>query len=230
MRVRISRRFATTLIASICIGLCGAVPVEAQTPGPAHDRPAVISIELWSIDDRILHGDRSPEDRFLAEAQYTISGMIYGWSFRYVPESRVRAVGQEFALQPHASIPWGDPALNVREVRSVDNILYGLTDYRLSQHDRARRESWQSIATVRSSGVGTGDILAGADGKLLAIEEAIRDAIDRHLRMVVPNRPREAHGDVVLAEAPRIRPISGLYEARVHVLIRIEAVLPYLVY
>lgn len=229
MCIRVSRSFIVPLLASI---LCVSFNpfIHSQVPGTAYDRPDMLSIELWSIDDRIIHGDVSPEERFLVEAQYTISGMIYGWAFRYVPEAPDREVAMEFELQPHAFIPWGDPALVVREMRSADNILYGVIDYRLSRDDQARRDSWQSIATVRSGGIGSEEILMGTQGKLHAIETAVRDAIDRHLRIVVPNRPRAAYGDVILAEEPLLRPVAGLYEARVRVLVRIEEIQPYLVY
>lgn len=212
------------------ISIAGINPCTAQVPGPAHDRAAILSIELWSIDDTIIHGDTPPEERFLEEAQYTISGMIYGWSFRYVPASRARRVEQEWELEPAARVPRGDPSLLVREVAYRENMFYGVVDYTLNQADRSRREAWSGVRTVRSGGVGTSDLMGGTDAKLAAIEEAIRDAVDRHLREVVPNRPREAWGDVMLADPPRIRPVAGTYEARVTVLLRIEAVRPYLAY
>lgn len=231
MRAAIVRPAALTLtILTVLIVLNGGGRLPAQVPGPAYDREEGISIELWSIDDAIIHGDTPPEERLLREAQYTISGMLYGWSFRYVPAARARGVTQEFELEPRAYIRWGDPALTVRDIATDENIVYGLVDYTLSPDDRARRESWRSIVTVRSSGIGEAALLDGTAGKLAAIEEAIRDAIDRHLREVVPNRPREVRGEVVLGEPPRIRPVAGRYEARVTVLVRIEAVRPYLAF
>lgn len=211
----------------LTFGVPGAV---AQIPGPVHDSIETISIELWSIDDSIIHGDTSPEERLLREAQYSISGMLYGWSFRYVPGSRARRVEQEWEIQPHANIPWGDPALTVRETAASENRIYGLVDYELTEEDQARQEAWRGVRTSRSSGTGTADLMEGTAGKLASIEEAIRDAVDRHLREVVPNRPREVWGDIMLAEPPRIRPVAGRYESRVSVLIRIEAVRPYLAY
>jgi len=220
---------ARVLLATI-VAIAGVLPCAAQVPGPAYDRQEILSIEIWSIDDTILHGDTPPEERFLREAQYTISGMLYGWSFRYVPASRPRRVQQEWDLEPSAEIPRGDEALRVRDVAYRENMFYGVVDFSLDRLDRARRDAWSGVRTSRSGGVGTADLMGGTDAKLAAIEEAIRDAVDRHLREVVPNRPREAWGDVMLAEPPRIRPVAGTYEARVTVLLRIEAVRPYLAY
>ncbi len=204
--------------------------VDAQTPGPASERVDRISIELWSIDDTIIHGESLPEERFLQEARFTISSILYGWSFRYVPGSRARGVVQEFEIEESASIARADPALTVRDVDRADNTFFGVVDYEVSSEDRRRREARERISTVRSEGIGRSDLLNGIDGKLEAIENAVRDAIDRHLRDTIPNRPREVWGDVTLAEAPQIRPVAGQYEARVQILLRIEAVRPYLTY
>jgi hypothetical protein len=220
----------TAAYVTVVVLLCVPLIVVGQIPGPPDEVDDILSIELWSIEDRIIHGDTSAEERFLREAQYTISGMVYGWSFRYVPRSLARGVEEEFELTASAQIEWGDPALSVRDVRVADARLYGIVDYSLDRFAIERRSAWESISTTRSAGVGRADLLDGTAGKIRAIEEAIQDAIEMHLRNVVPNRPREAYGDVLLAEPPSIRTDAGRYEARVAVLVRVEAVRPYLIY
>lgn len=199
----------------------------AQTPEPPSPWSDTISVEIWSIADRIIHGDTPVEERLLREAQFTISGMIYGFDFMYTPEYRARGVEPLFELVPVSGISWGDPRLVIREIRDDRETLYGLIDYSLSPADHSRVRSWQQIDVDRAAGSGSAPLRAGLDGKFSAIEEALRSAVRFHLQGRYRNRPREVTGTVVLREAPRIRTVSGTYEARVTVSIHVAEVREY---
>jgi hypothetical protein len=211
--------------------LCAAaLPSGAQTPVPPEPWSDVLSVEIWSIADRIIHGDTPVEERLLREAQFTISGMIYGFDFVYTPEYRARGVERSFELSPVTGIPWGDPRLVIREIHDDRTTLYGLIDYTLSAADHSRVRSWQQIDVERATGTGSAPLRAGLDGKIRAIEEALHSAVRSHLQGLYQNRPREVTGTVVLREAPRIRTVSGTYEARVRIFIHVTEVRKYRIF
>ena len=201
-----------------------------QTPTPPEPWDGVVSIEVWSFDDRIIHRDQSAEERLLREAQYVLSGMIYGWEFVYTPADPNRNVQRYFELTPLGTIPWGDPRLTVRSVHDEYSRLYGLIDYRPSQIDRRRRGAWSGSDVDTAAGVGTAPLQDGFLGKQEAIHGAIRNAVREYLRRRRLNRPREAIGSLILQEAPRIRTVDGMYEARVSVFLRIERVRDYVTF
>ncbi|MEX2445028.1 MAG: hypothetical protein WD492_15610 [Alkalispirochaeta sp.] len=207
--------------------------VAAQTPAPPAPFDGEITLEVWAIEDRIIHPDTSAEERLLREAQYVLSGMIFGWDFVYTPEFAARGVARYFELESVGEIAWGDPRLQLRDLRDSrnrDSAIHGQIDFALSESDLQRLEAWRAMDTERSGGLGSAPLLEGLPGKLEAMEAAIHQAIRDHLRGTTFNRPREVVGSVVLDRPPRVRTVSGTYEAQVRVLIRIDEVVEYQVF
>ncbi|MCG8478125.1 MAG: hypothetical protein MI724_03445 [Spirochaetales bacterium] len=207
-----------------------ATSAVAQTATPPAPYDGIITLEIWSTDDRLIHGDEPVERRLLQEARYILAGLIHGWEFVYVPEYPARGVERIFELVPLGGVEWGDPRLTVRDLLDERTTLYGQLDYRLSDVDLARVRRWRNLGAARSVGSGSAPLLLGLAGKEQSIEEAIHRAIRDYLRNRSFNRPREATGLVVLAEPPTVRTVAGTYEARVSVLIHLVEVLEYRVF
>ena len=224
--VPISRLIVLTAVLIALVASAG----RAQTPSPPEPYQGVITLEVWSIEDRIIHGDTPAEERLLREAQYTLSGMIYGWDFVYTPEYAARGVQRYFELTRVGEIAWGDPRLAIRDLRDRENTLYGQIDFTLSQTDLQRLHAWRSMDSERSGGIARTPLQQGLPGKEQAIEDAIHQAIRDYLRGVTFNRPREVVGAVLLERPPRVRTVSGSYEAEVHVRIRIDEIVEYRVF
>lgn len=222
------RRSILHTILALIIAL--GTDVFAQTPVPPEPWDDKISLEIWSAVDRVIHGDTPVEERFLREAQFTLSGMIYGYRFTYIPAYPARGVERLFDVELINQIPWGDPALTIRELRDERTTVYGVIDYTVSDADRARLRGWRSIDVERARGIGYAPLLQGLPGKITSVEEAIYRAIRDHLRERYQNRPREVTGTVVLRTPPRIRTVAGEYEAIVDVVLNIDEVRSYLVF
>jgi hypothetical protein len=203
----------------------------AQTPTPPRPYEGGITLELWTTEDRIIHGEETtPEQRLLREARYTLSGIIYGWEFSYVPGDQARRVAEWFELDPIAEVPWGSPGLSVRDLRALEGTLHGQIDYTFSRIERAHLSQWSSFTSSRGSGSGSGPLLDGLPGKIEAIEAAIHHAVREYLRSRYPNRPREVTGRVALLGPPRVRAAAGEYHARVTIAIEVREVLDYEVF
>jgi len=185
----------------------------------------IITLDIWTIDDTIIHGTESrPETRLIREAQYTLSGMMFGWDFSYTPGQIARDLPESFTLTPIATVPIGAPGLAVRQSRRVEEKIYGLIDYHLSREEQQHVSRWLSITGHTSRGHGSGDLMEGWAGKQGAIEQALKQAVREHLRQRHPNRPLDAEGSVRLTHPPRIVAVSGQYQATVRVMVVVREV------
>ncbi len=165
--------------------------------------------------------------QMLEEAQWTFSGMIYGYRFSYTPFDRRRGVDEQFTLEPIASIPWGDPALTVIATRQEGGRHLARIQYVMVDHQARRHTAWQSRSVSRSAGTGQVSLWPGIEQKQLAVEDAVRMAVRERLRVMSPNKPAAAHGRVVLAAPPRIWILSGAYHASVQIRMDVDEIRRY---
>ena len=165
------------------------------------------------------------------EGRYVFSGMLYGFDFRYVPSDRTRQVAEEFNLQPPAQIPWGDPALRVVSTRRrSDGAMVARLRYEMAEFQRARYEAWRSNILEPIAGRGSGDLLDGYEGKIQAIESALKEAIRDYARGITFNKPRLLTGRLLLREPPRVYADSGEYLATVKAFLSLEEIVQYAAY
>lgn len=223
---------AGVLLPAALVALAALVwPAAARAQIPQRPLEEMITLNVWTVEDAIIHSrETTPEERLLREAQYTLSGMIYGWDFTYTPGDPRRRIPEVFVVTPVSTVPWGSAGLRLRDLRAVENTLWAQIDYTLSEMERAHRSRWISATLPRSGGVGHGELLAGWRGKESALEDALRMAVREHLRSRHPNRPLDARGSVVLVNPPRVRTTAGRYEARLTVAVDVQEVRDFLVY
>ena len=188
--------------------------------------------EFWTDRDRIIHQEGvEPEARVLMEGRYVFSGMLYGFDFRYVPSDRTRQVEEEFSLEPVAQIPWGDPSLRVVSTRRRgDGAFVARLRYDMAPFQRSRYEAWRSNVVDPAAGEGRGELLSGLDGKMSAIEEAVKSAIRFRARQRTYNKPRLVKGRVLLEEPPRVFVKSGTYVAQVEIFLILDEMQHYTAY
>jgi len=170
------------------------------------------------------------EHTLLEEARVLLSGMVYGWSFDYIPTNRMRQVGESFTLTPIAQIPWGSPRLRVIETETVDTRLWARASYSMDDAESARRASWESSTADLSQGEGKSGVMNGPDAKTQSFQDAVRDAIRMDLRTRYLDAPRQIRGDVVLWEDPMAAVRSGMYRTVVKVKIVVRELVPYRIF
>ena len=202
--------------------------IEGQTVDT--DEKETLSVEVWTIDDEITHAGSDPRERLLAEAQYFLSGIIYGWDFLYIPAHRARGVERTFQLTPRARIAWGDESLHVSVFQRKGNTLRALVGWDLSQADRTRLRGWRESTLPPVTGSAYHALSGGLEGKLTAIDDAISDAIRAHLQSHYVTPPREVNGSAALRSSPRIYIDEGRYIATIEVYLDITEVLLYTVF
>lgn len=166
----------------------------------------------------------------LEEARTLLSGMVYGWTFTWTPGDAARKVEDRFDLVPVAEIPRGSERLVVRQTEVAEARLFAQVSYQMSPSEDLRRRSWAGAAVDEASGAGEAPVLDGRAAKLLALANAIKDAVRGHLRTRILNKPREIRGEVVLWEDPRAWVASGAYHATAKVRLRVLDVIPYRIF
>ena len=174
-----------------------------------------------------------PALRVLDEARQVFSGMMYGWSFRYVPENKARGYTESWETESIHEIPWGDPSLHLRQSWQEEHILYAIIDYQLNDEQQLRRRAWAGARAEVLQGSGEAPYYSGdaaVEQRQAAIQDAMRMAVREYLRARNSTPPREVTGRIILAEAPRITIASGMYCAFVRTVVQIHSYRPYEVF
>lgn len=181
-------------------------------------KPGLQSV-LDNPDDEI----RDAIDRLYGELVFVLSGMIYGFEFRYVPLDRMRQIDEEFDLVPRSLIIRGDPRMRVKASRIENNKLFIQARYTLEDFQASWRDAWQNNTTAFSSARGRAHFDQTEEMRIQAIEAAVKEAIRAYCRPRIANKPAEIKGAVLLQEAPRILVMEGSYLAEVRIKLMIDS-------
>ncbi len=195
-----------------------------------------IDLLLWcELEPMVQENEEYPlsteaaQKRILEEAREILSGMIYGFRFSYTPADENRQIEEQFILTPVAEILWGDPNLEIMDAYRKDSFLFVKVYYDLQDFQSARRRAWSSNAVDTSSGLGRHSIftLPSPEGKRLALQEAMKNALRNHLRPIHFNKPREISGELVIWAAPRTVIQSGSYATELDVKLQVKEIRSY---
>lgn len=165
--------------------------------------------------------------RLLAEARFLYSGMLYGFTFSYVPSDSLRRTTESFELVPIYEIPWGDENMVVRSTRVFEGVLYAVIRYYLEDFQIDRLRSWSTNLIPVTQGRGEGDMLLGYEQRIEAVKEGFKLGIRRYIQEREYNKPRKITGELLLAESPLIMSGSGVYVADVKFRLRVDKISHY---
>lgn len=201
----------------------GAVGSPGNPQGAAQQGPA--STQAVSPPP-----NSQPLTDILKEAQYVYSGMIYGFSFVYIPGDATRGVADSFELTPIAEIKWGDPHLKVLDSRVDASRLVARVLYSLAPYQETWKQGWDSNVYPTATGRGISRYFLSYDEKMASYKDAIKEAIRDYLRQRIYNKPREVKGQLVLRGSPYTIIDAGQYVTTLSVKLRIDTVQPYTVF
>jgi len=193
----------------------------------------VLDEEFWAeLQPLVVQGERTVTMEtaiklVLEEARYVFSGMVYGFDFSYTPQDLGRKVEEEFVLKAVDEILRGDPNLGVQQTRMEGSRVFVRLRYALRDFQEDRYRSMRSNVLASNAGTGEASYFKGPAEKIAAIEQAAKNAVREYARTRIPNKPRKITGSLVLAAAPRIVIVSGVYRASCVVKLRIDETTPY---
>ena len=213
-----------------------SIAVLTLLPLLCHAQGNPISLRVWcELEPMVQENEDYPlsteeaQRRALEEARAILSGMIYGYRFRYTPGDSVRKVEEEFSLIPVAQILWGDPNMRIADAWVKDSMLFLKVTYELEDFQAARRRAWSSISVEASSGVGSYSVFTATspEGKRNALQDALKNAVREALRPVVFNKPREITGEILIWNEPHAVIQSGTYTTQADVKLRVKEIRSY---
>ncbi|MBN1647333.1 MAG: hypothetical protein JW874_04805 [Spirochaetales bacterium] len=168
--------------------------------------------------------------QLLDEMCFVFGGMIYGFSFSYVPSDVQRSVAEVFELEPLGEIRKGDRNMEVYQTRIAKPRVYARTRYTLHDFQYTWLEYWNSTTFPSTDGKGEAGFILGVEQKIEACKAAIREAVRGYLRKRIHNKPKKVIGYVRMDEVPYIIINAGKYLARVRVSLDIHEIEEYETY
>ncbi|TFG65142.1 MAG: hypothetical protein E4H36_00920 [Spirochaetales bacterium] len=166
----------------------------------------------------------------LEEARYIFGGMIFGFTFSYVPLDRARGVDEAFSLTPVHAPAWGDKDMVIKQTRVENGFLYCRFSYRLKEYQETWYGLWRSNDYPRASAIGAGNLFFGPLEKFTAVNNAVKEAVREYARLRIASKPWKIEGEALFAQPPAVYIDAGSYYARVRVKLNIKTVVPYLRY
>ena len=232
----------TILPIFLFVSLCAAGAQE-------HDsgyNPEVIRGEVW-VELEPIYGDRpdieypvnmdTASKRALQDAVTFFSGMIYGWSFHYDIGEKARNIAEEFdVFEALGEVAWGDPNLQITEVETRNKKLHVWADYRLSEIQQKRMQTWRMDTIRNAQGIGYCPLQGPSpdsgwlDIQNAVLKDAARAAVRAMLRGSERNRPKEATGYISLASFPRFYIASGRWAAVARFRVQVNEITPFAAY
>ena len=200
---------------------------DLEPPLDSFDLPGSVAVPARAAPRLELSEDAAR--RLLERARLVFSGMVYGHRFRYVPADVRRQVTEEFELAAIAEMPWGQERLTVLDAYADGDRFVSRLRLRLAFAERAHRDAWASNRIPASTAIGVGNRFLGEEGRRLALEDAIKNAVREQLRSSI-TKPREIVGEVLIWEAPSTSSDAGRFHTTITVKVLVDNIVPYRVY
>jgi len=185
---------------------------------------------VTSSDEEYPLSKETATKRILEEARNILSGMIYGYTFSYIPYDKKRKINEDFSIELISKINWGDPRLKVVHSELKDNILYVTVRYWLEDFQLDRINTWMNFSVPVSEGLGEADFFKGYIEKFSSLKNSIKNAIRNYLRKRILNKPKEISGEILLAGIPETRIKSGAYLTSSKIKLNIKKIIPYKIF
>ena len=169
-------------------------------------------------------------DRAKEIAPFLMSGMIYGWSFDYVPYDKTRHVDEYFEF---AQIHEHDPAVNkisYHNPQAIDDRLMCWAYCNRTPSQQLAFERWSSIVHPKITGHGSASVEDGFEGIKAACSEAVKNAVREYWRTMEKNKPKEIYGTVLLIQDPRIYIKQGKYIVELDFFLKTDRIILYTYY
>lgn len=157
-------------------------------------------------------------------SQFLLSGMTYGWKFKYTPQDKARSIDEFFEINPIHLIHYNDKRLVLKEIKAAYPYLYCRAEYRISEAEEQRIKTWKSVNYKAVKGRGSADRKMEIDGIYEAYSQAAKNAVRSFGRKIEKNKPREIKGELLIKKNPRLFVESGNFIAELEMYINITEI------
>ena len=160
-------------------------------------------------------------------APYLLNGMVYGWSFVYVPYDKMRGVKEYFEVTEINTIQPSDGPITYAKPWIQDNLLYCWAEFTRTPQMIWNLKAWSSITSKKAHGRGTGKSRDGFKGIQDAAEDALKDALRSYYREILKNKPKEIDGRVIIRSTPKIGLKAGQYIVELDFFLETDRIVKY---
>lgn len=198
-----------------------AILISAKTFSQHEDFSERIRLHLWAEIDSFpeLKENQGPYkgdfsfamNRLSKIGPYLLNGMVYGWSFSYIPSDKLRGVEEYFEVKEINTINPSDGKISYKKPWIQDNFLHCWLDFVRTPQMIQNLNAWTSINTKKIQGKGLGKLSRGFTGIQDASENALKDAVRSYYREILKNKPKQIDGRVIIRSAPLLGIRAGQY-------------------
>lgn len=144
-------------------------------------------------------------------APFLIEGMVYGWSFRYVPSDKMRQVEEIIEVEPLVDFSKMKSQIVYRSPFIENSRLNCWCEFSRNESQQIEYELWSSIENPVIHGTGYGELSEGFDGIQKASYDAVKNAVREYYRNMIKNKPKEISGEILIKTIPMLGVKSGRY-------------------
>lgn len=184
--------------------------------------PEAADFDSWQYD--------FPIKRMKKIAPFIIDGMVYGWSFVYVPYDKARGVEEVLEVTEIVSSDVIKDGIKYSSPWLENNNFNCWAEYTRTDSQVQNYSLWSSIQNPVISGIGYASVAKGFDGIEEAAREALKDAIRSYYRKVIKNKPKEINGAVLIRSFPTLGIDAGRYVIKLDFFLECGKIVEYTVY
>ena len=158
---------------------------------------------------------------------YLLNGMVYGWTFCYVPYDKTRGVQEYFEVTPINTIKPSDGKITYAKPWIQDNLLYCWVEFTRTPQMIWNLKAWSAITSKKAHGKGYGKSRDGFKGIQDAAEDALKEALRSYYREILKNKPKEIDGKVIIRNTPKIGLKAGQYIVELDFFLETDKIVKY---
>lgn len=150
-----------------------------------------------------------------------LTGLIYGYNFKYKVENNVNKQKGYFELTPIASISEKDKSISLTQSLEKQDAVKILAIYRLNENQKSYIRAFNSSVATFTVGEGYSPFVGEWDNRLISYREAIKNSILNDAKTRLKARPLFIKGKIFLKESPSFTVVSGEWRCvvKVHIMV-----------
>jgi len=138
-----------------------------------------------------------------------LTGLVYGYNYKYKVENNVTGQKGYFELTPIAGIHEKDSNLKLYQYLERRDRIKILAVYSLNENQKTYIRGFQSSPANFSVGDAYGSYTGPWDNRLLVYKDSLRSAVLSDAKKRLKARPLFIKGKIFLKETPQIAVVSG---------------------
>ncbi len=144
-------------------------------------------------------------------SEFLINGMACGWTFAYTPPDKLRNVTEQLELEAINTAAACGGTITYSKPWIENNNVNVWVELERTPQMIWNYNQWERITQQTAHGRGKGKISSGFEGITDAARGAVKDALRKHYRAVIKNKPKEIRGKLLIRKAPLLGLDAGHY-------------------